>query len=309
MQDYVSRLIGLEGFRVTGVLEVAGQLELQVELTACVGCCPGCAGVCSEVKERPVVRVRDLPVAGRVTYLCWRKRRFCCSTCRGTFTESHPAIAARQRVTVRFRGWLLERVRGGGAHAEVAREEQTTRYQVSRAFRESRGQLAARHAARCPRRLSFDEAHHRRGHELATVVSDLDRRCVIDVLDGRSRRTVERYLRSLPEQTRYGIEVVSIDPYDAYRQAIRAVLPCARIVCDRFHLVRGANTALDLSTPRTPTPADTQPAKRHTPLRAHTYLAAQPLQRPPPATKSQRAPQPPTAQPPMHPLQRRPHHR
>jgi hypothetical protein len=39
--------------------------------------------------------------------------------------------------------------------------------------------------------------------------------------------------------------VVSIDPYDAYRQAIHAALPHARIVCDHFHLVRGANAALD----------------------------------------------------------------
>jgi transposase len=39
--------------------------------------------------------------------------------------------------------------------------------------------------------------------------------------------------------------VVSIDPYDGYRQAIRAALPHARIVCDHFHLVRGANAALD----------------------------------------------------------------
>jgi transposase len=41
------------------------------------------------------------------------------------------------------------------------------------------------------------------------------------------------------------IEIVSIDPSEAYRQAIRAALPHARIVCDHFHLVRGANTALD----------------------------------------------------------------
>jgi transposase len=68
---------------------------------------------------------------------------------------------------------------------------------------------------------------------------------VVEVLDGRSRRRVERYLRSLPEEARRAIEVVSIDPYDAYRQAIRAELPHARIVCDHFHLVRGANTALD----------------------------------------------------------------
>ncbi|MGZ6663128.1 MAG: ISL3 family transposase [Solirubrobacteraceae bacterium] len=36
-----------------------------------------------------------------------------------------------------------------------------------------------------------------------------------------------------------------MDPSDAYRQAIWAALPDAQIVCDRFHLVRGANTALD----------------------------------------------------------------
>jgi transposase len=91
----------------------------------------------------------------------------------------------------------------------------------------------------------LDEAHHRRRHELATVVSDLDRRRVVEVLDGRSRRVIERYLRSLPESDRRAIDVVSIDPYDAYRQAIHAELPSARIVVDHFHLVRGVNTALD----------------------------------------------------------------
>ena len=51
------------------------------------------------------------------------------------------------------------------------------------------------------------------------------------MLDGRDRRTVERWLSALPAEIRAGIEVVSIDPYDAYRQAIRAALPQARIVC------------------------------------------------------------------------------
>jgi transposase len=188
--------------------------------------------------------VRDLPIAGRLTRLVWRKRRYRCSDCGRTFTETHEQLPARQRVTSRFRSRLGERVAGGAAHAEVAREERTTRYQVARAFADRAEELEAHDDDR-PRRLSLDEAHHRRGHELATVVSDLDRRCVIEVLDGRDRRTIERWLQALPEEVRAGIEVVSIDPYDAYRQAIRAALPHARIVCDHFHLVRGANTALD----------------------------------------------------------------
>jgi transposase len=245
MHDHGSRLVGLNGMAVKSVHEVGDQLDLEVELVARAGCCPGCGRASLQVKDRPVVRVRDLPVAGRATYLLWRKRRWYCGGCGRTFTETHPELPARQRVTARFRGRLLERVRGGAAHAEVAREEHTSRYQVARAFRDGRDQLLARRQTRPPRRLSLDEAHHRRGGELATVVSDLDRRCVVEMFDGRSRRRVERYLRSLPEHARGAIEVVSIDPYDAYRQAIRAELPHARIVCDHFHLVRGANTALD----------------------------------------------------------------
>jgi transposase len=245
MRDHVSRLVGLEGFEVRRVVEVGDRLDLEVELVA-AGCCPRCGRSSVDVKERPVVRVRDLPLAGRATYLVWRKRRYRCRGCGRTFTESHPELPPRQRVTRRFRLRLFERVRRGAAHAEVAHEERTTRYQVARAFRAGADdELEARHEARPARRLSLDEAHHRRGQELATVVSDLDRRRVVEVLDGRSRRRVERYLRSLPERQRTAIEVVSIDPYEAYRQAIQNELPWARIVVDHFHLVRGANTALD----------------------------------------------------------------
>jgi transposase len=246
MQDHVSRLVGLEGFEVKRVIEVGDRLDLEVELVARAGCCPRCGRSSVDVKDRPVVRVRDLPIAGRVTHLVWRKRRYSCGECGRTFTESHPELPARQRVTRRFRRRLFERVRGGAAHAEVARCERTTRYQVARAFRAgAEDELAARREARPARRLSLDEAQHRRGRELATVVSDLDRKRVVELLDGRSRRRVERYLRSLPEDHRRAIEVVSIDPYEAYRQAIHNELPGARIVVDHFHLVRGANTALD----------------------------------------------------------------
>jgi transposase len=245
MQDHVSRLLGLEGLEVRRVIEDGDQLDLEVELVARAACCPRCGRGSVEVKDRPVVRVRDLPIAGKEVWLRWCKRRYRCPGCRRTFTESHPELPSRQRVTRRFRARLRERVSGGGAHAEVAREEATSRYQVSRAFRESADELAARREQRPTRRLSLDEAHHRRGGELATVASDLDRRAVIEVLDGRSRRVVERWLGSLPERRRAAIEVVSIDPYEAYRQAIQQALPAAQIVVDPFHLVRGAGEALE----------------------------------------------------------------
>lgn len=246
MRDEVNRLLGLEGFTVSAVEERGGTLEIEVELAVAAAVCARCGRGSIEVKERPVVWVRDLSVSGRWTWLRWRKRRFACPACARSFTETHPEIPPRQRMTRRFRRHLFALTRAGGAHAEIARNEGTSRYQVMRAFAEgSAGALAVRAAEPPPRRLSLDEAHRRRGQQLATIVSDPQRRRVIEVLDGRSQRVVARYLGSLPAEQRRAIEVVSIDPYEAYRQAIHTALPQATIVVDPFHLVRGANEALD----------------------------------------------------------------
>lgn len=90
MQDHVNRLVGLEGFEVKRVVEEGDRLDLEVELVARAGCCPGCGRASVDVKDRPRVRVRDLPLAGRVTHLVWRKRRYRCAGCGRTFTETHP---------------------------------------------------------------------------------------------------------------------------------------------------------------------------------------------------------------------------
>lgn len=246
MQDHVSRLVGLDGFRVKRVIEDGDQLDLEVELVARAQSCPHCARSELEIHERPVVEVRDLPLCGRQATLRWRKRRYRCKECRRTHTESSPEAQVRQRLTRRFRARLAERVRSGGAHAEIAREERTSRYQVTRTMRIAAAEVLASRPAVLPRRLSFDEAAHRKGYgNLATVVSDLDRRCVHEVLDGRSRGVLERYLGSLSEEERRRVEVVCIDLYDPYRNAVRAKLPAAKIVADPFHVVRGAGEALD----------------------------------------------------------------
>ena len=76
MHDDLNLVLGIEGFRVTAVSERGDELELEVELVARAGVCPGCDRPTVDVKERPVVRVRDLPLLGRRTRLVWRKRRF-----------------------------------------------------------------------------------------------------------------------------------------------------------------------------------------------------------------------------------------
>src|SRR6266496_3174069 len=94
MFEDLSRLLGLEGLTVTAVVERGGELDLEVERATPAGCCPCCGRARCEVKERPLVRVRDLPIAGRRTFLVWRKRRF---RCRSVCTRSRSGMRSCRR--------------------------------------------------------------------------------------------------------------------------------------------------------------------------------------------------------------------
>ena len=69
MQDDLSRVVGLAGLEVKHVIEEGDRLDLEVEPVARAGCCPRCGRASLDVKDRPRVRVRDLPIVGRVTNL------------------------------------------------------------------------------------------------------------------------------------------------------------------------------------------------------------------------------------------------
>jgi hypothetical protein len=72
-QAAVSAILGLEGIEVLGASASDELVELVVESKADAGCCRGCGGLVPELKERPVVLIRDLPVSGGPVMSRWRK--------------------------------------------------------------------------------------------------------------------------------------------------------------------------------------------------------------------------------------------
>jgi len=95
--------------------------------------------------------------------------------------------------------------------------------------------------------LGVDEIAIRKGHkQYALVLMDIERRCVLEVLDNRRQETFEGWLAGLSDQQKRAIKVVSMDMWNPYRYAVRRQLPKAQIVADRFHVVKQLNHQLDL---------------------------------------------------------------
>ena len=80
MPEATSVLLGVEDeFRVVSVDRLdPGQVKIMIETVSRDGPCPSCGVLTSRVKERPLVRVKDLPASGQRVQLWWRKRRLAC---------------------------------------------------------------------------------------------------------------------------------------------------------------------------------------------------------------------------------------
>ncbi len=89
-----------------------------------------------------------------------------------------------------------------------------------------------------PRVAGIDDFAGRRHHCYGTVICDLERRRVVDLLPDREQATVTAWFRDHP-----GIQIVTRDRGGSYGEAARAALPHALQVADRWHLFENASAA------------------------------------------------------------------
>jgi transposase len=93
--------------------------------------------------------------------------------------------------------------------------------------------------------INLDEFALKKGHgNFALVISAPEKGYVVDVLPNRERETLEKWLAGLSEEQRKAIKVVNVDMWEPYTLAVKAKLPHATIVVDRFHVMKNLNHCL-----------------------------------------------------------------
>jgi transposase len=247
-------MLGLPGFRVLDAQVIDDELVINVETIPELTGCPEC-GVVATAHDRMSVEYRDLPAFGRPVRLVWDKRRFrCeepeCSAC--TWTEASDALSARCLLTRRAALTCCLQV-GLNARpvAQLARELGVAWHTVMNAVREY-GEPLVDDPDRVGqvRQLGVDEttwlaATREHSTKYATSLVDLERRIVIDVVEGNSAADLGAWLDEQPEPFTDGIRVVATDLAESYRKGLESRLDQATRVADPFHVVRVANRALD----------------------------------------------------------------
>jgi transposase len=229
------------------LISQARTVEVEVTKQAKEEYCPRCATRSASGYDRRRVRVKDAPLRGFQTRLVVRKRRLWCKPCQRPFTEPVPGIRKGARHTERYGRALLR-----------ACELYSDLKQVRRDFRCSAGFLYAafyRHLELERRKrlypwpdvIGLDEHFFGRNKRFRTrdfvsMVVDFRGKRLMEVVDGRTIAELEASLAHIPG--RENVRLVALDMSDVYKGFAKRFFPNARLVADKFHVLRLLNPAL-----------------------------------------------------------------
>lgn len=238
MAEAIEVPLDLSDFEVISSELADGVLEVHVRSTFTAACWH-CGSLAVVGHGRCRRRVRDRSV-GHPTVLVWHQRRLACRDCGRTSRERHLGLAGRRAITDRFHRQLFEEA-CERPFAEVATAHRVSHYRVVEAF--DTHAPAAVAPVGTPRVLEMDESSFRRRFNYYTVLFDPVAGSALEMAPGRSRRSAEELLFGLSAQVRVGVETVVIDCHWPFWQAVQMAIPHARVVADKFHVLRAIDGA------------------------------------------------------------------
>lgn len=233
---------GLEGYRTVATHFENGKMVLEVEATRPPRCA-GCGSVHVVGRGRYLREFKASPIGHKQVVIRLRVQRVECRVC-GVLRRVKIGFAhLRRRYTKRLEKYVLFLLRAAtmkdvaaivGLGWDVVKDIQ--KRWLTRRFRFPR--------LKGVRHIAIDEISIGKGHRYLTVVLDLDSGKVLFVGDGKGADALNPFWKRVSRCKQCTIRSVAIDMSRAYISAVSAKLPKARIVFDRFHIVKLCNQML-----------------------------------------------------------------
>jgi len=253
------------GIRITSAECSPDEVIVEARVRASGAPCPECCRRSRRVHSRYTRKIADRPIGERRVTVHLQVRRFRCGAAhcpRRTFAEQPRRLAARYaRCSDPLEGGLRDigLTLGGRPGARFAHRNGVT---TSRTTLLRRVRALPEPAIVVPKVLGVDDFALRRGHHYGTVLTDLERRCIIDVLPDRTAAGLATWLREHGQP-----QFICRDRGGDYASGARQGAPDAMQIADRFHLACNSGEVLERLL-----------ARHHAALHA-TVTAAPPLAR------------------------------
>jgi transposase len=208
--------------------------------------CPRCGALSNSRHSTYSRALRDLSAQGAPVIVNARLGRWRCRNRKcdqRIFAERLPGLAAPlARRTTRLAKivQLLGHSTGGRPAERLLRRLGMPVSDTTILASLKKEQASARSGNSAVHVAGIDDWAWRKGSNYGTIVVDLERRVVVDVLADRSAATAANWFKDHPD-----VEVISRDRAGLYAEAAREGAPQAKQVADRFHLLQNFRETIE----------------------------------------------------------------
>lgn len=238
----LEKMLDLPEFTITDLQHNDYDIRIYVAKKDKPSVCPICGSINPKVRvhSNRVQEVRDKNILGKRVGLMYKRKRYKCMECGEIFTEPCDCIPENGRMTTRLREYIAEQAERR-SFIELQNELDISDSTIKNIFKEHIKDLPNYQRLETPRILGIDELHIQGKHR--GIFCNGEQMTLMDITIDREKPTVIEWLSNLknPEN----VEIVTMDMWKPYRDAVYAVLPNAYVVIDQFHVVRQANVALN----------------------------------------------------------------
>ena len=184
--------------------------------------------------------IMDLPIHLKRVGLQLNRRRYKCRECESTFWERLVSVDEKRSMTKRLLKSIQEQSMSK-TFVEVAENVGVDEKTIRNVFKDYVALKEREYQFETPKWIGIDEIHIIRRPRL--VLTNIERRTIYDIKPNRNKETVIQRLSEISDRTY--IEYVTMDMWKSYKDAVNTILPHAKVVVDKFHVIRMANQALD----------------------------------------------------------------
>ena len=240
-----------------------------------VDVCPECGVLATRIHDYPEQRhVHDAPLRGNKILLVFDVHRLRCDHCQHVFTLRFRDIVTDCTYTERLCREISDPQRKQDVQTLSRLYRIGYKTVESMLLKASERKLAQRQD--CPivvKQLGIDELSNRKGQgNYVLVLTDLERRIVLDILPDRQKATLVKWLQKPTTGIDLSrLEAAATDLWSHYRDAVIEVFGDAvKIVADRFHVMQNLHEAIHKARRQAQKQANTEEERKQ--LKGLRYL-------------------------------------
>ena len=235
----IDSILGLSGLDILRVDPASHQVQVWAKPKRRPACLY-CHSAHVRIKATHTRTLKHTRQGNRLLLVHLTVPKYHCQSCNRYFRHRFAGIRPRLRATESYRLEVFEAHNGGVSQSQLSQTHQIGSATVERWYQHFIKRRVSEMSSRpCPSVLGIDEHFFSKKKGYATTLVDLKNHKVFDVVLGRSEPSLQAFLTRL--KGREKVEYVVMDLSETYRSIVQKYFPNAKIIADRFHVIRLVN--------------------------------------------------------------------